>query len=136
MEDRSEVRGGQDEAGQVPSDGAGGHGRTALRLALLGLALGAGLAVASPAAAPGGPGAKAPWAAVAASAPVSEAPACQPPPGAAMVLPPGHPPIDELLARRRAAAGMPPGHPPVDLRAPVPARPLAPYFAAPEVVDL
>lgn len=131
MSDRSEVRSGQDEAGQVPTSGAGGHGRTVLRLALLGLVLGAGLAVASPAAAP-----EPAVVAVPDAAPASEPPACQLPPGAAMVLPPGHPPIDELLARRRAAAGLPPGHPPVDLRAPAPARPLAPYFAAPEVVDL
>lgn len=101
-------------------------GPVVLRLVLLAVVLVAGLAVASPGAA--------------GRAPLQGPQACpsQPVAGAA-ALPPGHPPVQGLPLPGRAAAGLPPGHPPLhgwDGRTPVPARPLAPVFAAPELVDL
>lgn len=100
-----------------------------LRVALLAVILVAGLAVASP-------GRRFAAEAVAA-APVG----CPAEVGGEVagpaLLPPGHPPIRGLQPRAPASA-LPPGHPPIDGwdGRPIPARPLAPTFQAPELVEL
>jgi hypothetical protein len=119
MDDRSEAR--------IPSSEQERRERllTVLRLALVGLVLAAGLAVAAP-------GARV-------AEQVALAACSAPPVGqSVIVLPPGHPPIADLELQGRAVTGLPPGHPPVGgLGArPIPARPLAPIFLPPETVDL
>jgi hypothetical protein len=127
MQDRSEeMRSATSPApGPAADEGPGGPLLTVLRLALAGLVLAAGMALASPGARQVVP---------------AEQGTCQAPaaPQSVIVLPPGHPPIRGFEPQGRTAMMLPPGHPPIDgpgVR-PVPARPLAPLFTAPETVDL
>lgn len=96
---------------------------TLLRLALLGLVVVAAVSVAAPGARVADPAAAAACASTAA-------------PQSVIVLPPGHPPIHGIGPQGRAATALPPGHPPIDGFGARPARPLAPLFTAPEIVDL
>jgi len=99
-----------------------------LRWGLTVLALGAGLALATP------PGEAPP------ARPALQA--CSDPgeAGAPLALPPGHPPIGGAQAPRRIITGLPPGHPPVYAqpggRATGRAPPLEPLFQEPTLVDL
>lgn len=97
-----------------------------LRVALLAVILVAGLAVASPVRQP------APEVARVACTAAADGDVAGP-----AVLPPGHPPVRGLQPRAPASA-LPPGHPPIDGwdGRPVPARPLAPTFQAPDLVEL
>jgi len=129
MDDRSEVTSaaGSEDPRQAVDHGRGGLPLAALRLALAGLVLAAGLALASPdrpAPAPRG-----------AAMGTCQA---QPAPQRVVVLPPGHPPVRGYDPQGRPVLALPPGHPPVDGpgAVPVPARPLGAVFAAPDVVDL
>lgn len=100
-----------------------------LRVALLAVILVAGLAVASP----GRRGA----AEVASAGPAGCAADARGAVAGPALLPPGHPPVPGFRPPAPAIA-LPPGHPPIsgwDGR-PVPARPLAPTFQAPDVVEL
>jgi len=130
MEDRSEEKRSSASPAPRPAadEGLGGPLLTVLRLALAGLVLAAGLALASPGARQAGP-----------VGPVAQG-SCQgsSAPQSVVVLPPGHPPIRGLEPRESMYLGLPPGHPPIDRPGArrVPARPLAPLFQAPGTVDL